>query len=198
MLQCRVLASTVPCQNIANRLLKRSDLPQRHSLLNHRARPLQSLSNRVSKRTPLHEDATAVPIATRASPDFVFNLLLFPSPEHKARPPTSPALSSPPPKLTPLPPKLPPMLKLPQPLPLPMILIQHILSPISMLRAIVTRTILSIVAATRAIRVRSVRAGSRVRSQRVGARIRVVHVEGEVVCLGSGESERIIDAEELV
>jgi hypothetical protein len=79
-----------------------------------------------------------------------------------------------------------------------MILIQHILSPISMLRAIVTRTILSIVAATRAIRVRSVRAGSRVRSQRVGARIRVVHVEGKVVCLGSGESERIIDAEELV
>jgi hypothetical protein len=54
------------------------------------------------------------------------------------------------------------------------------------------------VAATRAIRVRSVRAVSRVRSQRVGARIRVVHVEGEVVCLGSGESERIIDAEELV
>lgn len=35
-------------------------------------------------------------------------------------------------------------------------------------------------------------------SQRVGARIRVLHVEGQVVRLGSRESVRVVDAEELV
>ena len=36
------------------------------------------------------------------------------------------------------------------------------------------------------------------RSQRVRARISVVHVEGKVVCLGSGERDGVVDAEELV
>jgi hypothetical protein len=90
------------------------------------------------------------------------------------------------------------MLKLPQPLPLPIILIQPTLSPINMVRTIISRTILSIVAAARAIRIWGVPIGRRVRSQRVGTRIRVVHVEGEVICLGGGESDGVVDAEELV
>jgi hypothetical protein len=54
------------------------------------------------------------------------------------------------------------------------------------------------VAAARAIRVRSVRVGRSVCSHGIWARIRVVHVEGEVVCLGSGESDGVVDAKELV
>ena len=67
-----------------------------------------------------------------------------------------------------------------------------------MVRAIVTRTVPSIVAAARAIRVGSVRVGRRVRSQRARARIGVVHVEGQVIRLGSGESDGVVDAEELI
>ena len=36
------------------------------------------------------------------------------------------------------------------------------------------------------------------RSQRVGARIGVFHVEGQVVRLRSRESDRVVDAEELI
>ena len=68
-----------------------------------------------------------------------------------------------------------------------------------MVRTIVARTILSIVAAARAIRVGSVGVGRRAGSQRVGgSRIGVVHVEGQVVCLGRGEGDGVVNAEELV
>ena len=53
-------------------------------------------------------------------------------------------------------------------------------------------------AAARAVRIGSVRVGRSVGSQRVGATISVVHVEGQVVRLGSGESDGVVDAEEFV
>ena len=117
---------------------------------------------------------------------------------------TQSSLSTSPSKPAPLPPKPPLMLKLAQPLHLPIILIQRLLAAINMARTIVTGTILPIVAAAGAIGVGIVYVGRGVCvrrgvcSQRVGARIGGVHVEGEVVCLGSGESDGVVDAEELV
>lgn len=49
------------------------------------------------------------------------------------------------------------------------------------------------------MRVGSVGVGIRAGSQRVGgSRIGVVHVEGQVVCLGRGEGDGVVNAEELV
>jgi hypothetical protein len=90
------------------------------------------------------------------------------------------------------------MLELPQPLHLPIVLIHRLLAAIHMIRAVVARTVLPIVAAARAIRVRSVRVGRSVRPQRVRARISIVHIEGQIIRLRSGKSDRIVDAEELV
>lgn len=67
-----------------------------------------------------------------------------------------------------------------------------------MVGAIVAGTILSIVAAARTIRVRSVRVRRILRSQIVWTRIGGLHVEGQIVCLGSGEGGGVVDAEELV
>ena len=114
------------------------------------------------------------------------------------RPPPSPLSLPPTSKSAPLPPKPLPMLEFAQPLHLPIVLVQRLLATIDMVRAIVARTMLSIVTAARAKRVWSVRAGRCVGSQRVGARIRVLHVEGQVIRLRSRESDRIVDAEELV
>ena len=113
-------------------------------------------------------------------------------------PPLSPLSFPPTSKPVPLPPKPPPMLKFAQPLHLPIVLVQRLFATIDMVRAIVARTMFSIVTAARAKRVWSVCVGRCVGSQRVGARIRVLHVEGQVVRLGSRESDRVVDAEELV
>ena len=67
-----------------------------------------------------------------------------------------------------------------------------------MVRAIVAGTILSIVAPARAIQVGSVSVGRSVRSCMIRARISVLHVEGQMTRLGGGESDGIVDAEQLI
>ena len=167
----------------------------------------------MSKRTPCREAATAIMIATRADADCTnvhqHLLRLQGPPSSVSETPdtlasTRSSLSASAPKPAPLPPKPPPMLKLAQPLHLPIILIQRLLAAINMIRTIIAGTIFPIVAAAGAIGVGIVYVGRGVCvrrgvcSQRVGARIGGVHVEGEVVCLGSGESDGVVDAEELV
>jgi hypothetical protein len=90
------------------------------------------------------------------------------------------------------------MFKLPQPLRLPIILIQRPLATINVVRTIKAGPILSIVAAAAAIRVGHVRVGGALWSRRVLTRIRVVHVEGQIIGLRGGESDGVVDAEELV
>jgi hypothetical protein len=90
------------------------------------------------------------------------------------------------------------MLELPQPLQLPMILVQRFLATIDVVRTVVARAVLSVVAAAGAKGIGNISVGRRVQSELGRARIRVLHVERQVIGLGGGKSDGIVDAEELV